>query len=44
VTVKRLSDLATEVKIGTPEDFGKMLDRERALWSGVVAAAHIQKE
>jgi hypothetical protein len=30
------------VKIGTPQEFGKMLAEELALWSGIVDAANIQ--
>jgi tripartite-type tricarboxylate transporter receptor subunit TctC len=43
-TRKRLDELGTEVKIGSPEDFRKMLASELALWNGVVQAANIQKE
>jgi tripartite-type tricarboxylate transporter receptor subunit TctC len=43
-TVKSLHDLDTYVKIGSPEDFGKMLKSELTLWTGVVQAAHIQAE
>jgi tripartite-type tricarboxylate transporter receptor subunit TctC len=43
-TRARLAALGTDVKIGTPEAFGKMLASELALWTGVVKAAHIQAE
>ncbi len=43
-TVKSLHDLDTYVKIGSPEDFRKMLASELTLWTGVVQAAHIQAE
>jgi tripartite-type tricarboxylate transporter receptor subunit TctC len=43
-TVKSLHDLDTYVKIGSPEDFGKMLHSELTLWTGVVQAAHIQAD
>jgi tripartite-type tricarboxylate transporter receptor subunit TctC len=43
-TKKRLDTLGAEVKIGTPEDFRKMLADELALWTGVVKDAHIKVE
>jgi tripartite-type tricarboxylate transporter receptor subunit TctC len=43
-TRKRLDDLGAYVKIGTPEDFRRMLAAELALWTGVVKAANIQME
>jgi tripartite-type tricarboxylate transporter receptor subunit TctC len=43
-TVKHLDELDTSVKTGSPEEFGKMLASELALWTGVVKAAHIQTE
>jgi len=43
-TVKSLHELDTYVKIGTPDDFRKMLASELTLWAGVVQAAHIQAE
>jgi len=43
-TRKRLDALGAEVKIGTPEDLGKMLARERAQWTTVVKAANIKVE
>ena len=36
--------LGAEIKIGTPEDFGKLMASEYALWSGVVKAANIKVE
>ncbi len=41
-TRARLAALDAEVKIGTPEDLGKMLSDERAKWKRVVKEAHIQ--
>jgi len=43
-TRKRLAALDAEVKIGTPEDLGKMLADERVKWSKVVKAANIKME
>jgi tripartite-type tricarboxylate transporter receptor subunit TctC len=43
-TRKRLDDLGAYVKIGTPEDFRRMLAAELSLWTGVVKAANIQME
>jgi len=43
-TRKRLAALDAEVKIGTPEDLGKMLANERVKWSKVVKAANIKME
>jgi tripartite-type tricarboxylate transporter receptor subunit TctC len=43
-TIKRLDTLGAVSKIGTPEEFGKMLAEERALWTGVAKAAHIVVE
>jgi tripartite-type tricarboxylate transporter receptor subunit TctC len=43
-TRARLAALGTDVKIDTPEAFGKMLAKELALWTGVVDAAHIKAE
>jgi tripartite-type tricarboxylate transporter receptor subunit TctC len=40
-TRARLDTLGAEVSIGTPQDFGKMLADEHALWSGVVKDANI---
>ena len=36
--------LGAEIKIGTPDDFEKMLARELALWTGVVKDANITVE
>ena len=36
--------LGADVKIGTPQEFGKMLADELALWTGVVKAANITVE
>jgi tripartite-type tricarboxylate transporter receptor subunit TctC len=41
-TRARLANLGAEIKIGTPQDFGKMLAKELALWTGVVKAANIK--
>ena len=38
-TRARLDTLGAEIKIDTPETFGKMIANQLALWSGVVAAA-----
>ena len=43
-TRTRLDALGAEVKIGTPEDLGKMLASERAQWTAVVKAANIKVE
>jgi tripartite-type tricarboxylate transporter receptor subunit TctC len=43
-TRARLATLGADIKIGTPEEFGKMLAEERALWTSVVKAANIQME
>jgi tripartite-type tricarboxylate transporter receptor subunit TctC len=43
-TKARLETLGAESKIGSPEDFRKMLASELALWSGVVKAANIKAE
>src|SRR5215831_16351895 len=43
-TRKRLAALGAEVKIGSPEDLGQMLDRERVKWGKVVKAANIKME
>ena len=40
----RLDALGAEIKIGTPDDLGKMLTAERAQWTAVVKAAHIRME
>jgi len=41
---KSLDQLGAYVKIGSPEDFKNMLNSERALWKGVVQAAHIETQ
>jgi tripartite-type tricarboxylate transporter receptor subunit TctC len=43
-TRNALDQLGAHVKIGTPEDFKKMLASELALWTGVVKAAHIETQ
>jgi tripartite-type tricarboxylate transporter receptor subunit TctC len=43
-TRARLDTLGAEIKIGTPQDFEKMLAAELAQWTGVVKAAHIKVE
>jgi tripartite-type tricarboxylate transporter receptor subunit TctC len=43
-TRARLDTLGAESKIGTPEEFSKMLAEEYALWAGVVKAANIKVE
>ena len=43
-TRARLATLGAEIKIGTPEELGKMLAGERAKWSKVVKAANIKME
>jgi tripartite-type tricarboxylate transporter receptor subunit TctC len=37
-----LAKLGADIKIGTPAEFAKMLTHERALWTDVAKAAHIQ--
>jgi tripartite-type tricarboxylate transporter receptor subunit TctC len=39
-----LAKLGADIKIGTPDEFRKMLAAELALWSGVVKAANIQAD
>jgi tripartite-type tricarboxylate transporter receptor subunit TctC len=41
-TIKRLDTLGAVSKIGTPEDFAKMLHEERTRWTELAKAAHIQ--
>ena len=43
-TRKRLAALSTEVKIGTPEDLGRMLAAERVKWSEVVKRADLKMQ
>ena len=40
----RLAALGADIRTGTPEDFGAMLARERALWTKVARDAHIAVE
>jgi tripartite-type tricarboxylate transporter receptor subunit TctC len=39
-----LAKLGAEIKIGTPDDLGKMLANELALWNGVVKNANLKME
>jgi tripartite-type tricarboxylate transporter receptor subunit TctC len=39
-----LATLGADIKIGTPQEFGKLLAKEYALWAGVVKAANIAVE
>jgi tripartite-type tricarboxylate transporter receptor subunit TctC len=39
-----LAKLGADIKIGTPDEFRKMLAAELSLWSGVVKAANIQAD
>jgi tripartite-type tricarboxylate transporter receptor subunit TctC len=43
-TKKRLDTLGADIKIGTPDDFKKLLAEELALWSSVVKDANIKVE
>ena len=43
-TRQRLDTLGAEIKIDTPETFGRMIASQLALWNGVVAAAGIKGE
>jgi tripartite-type tricarboxylate transporter receptor subunit TctC len=43
-TRARLDNLGAEIKVGTPQAFGKMLAEELALWTEVVKAANIKVE
>ena len=43
-TRERLDALGAEIKIDTPETFGRMIASQLALWNGVVAAAGIKGE
>ena len=43
-TRARLAALGADVKIGTPEDLGKMLSDERAKWTKVVKQANLKME
>ncbi len=43
-TRDRLANFGAEAKIGTPEEFGKLIVNELALWQGVVRDANITVE
>ena len=43
-TRDRLANFGAEAKIGTPEEFGKLIANELALWQGVVRDANITVE
>ena len=43
-TRARLDTLGAEIRIDTPETFGKMIDSQLALWRGVVETAGIKAE
>ena len=43
-TRARLDTLGADIKIGTPQEFGRLLAEEYALWAGVVKAANITVE
>ena len=43
-TRERLANFGAEAKIGTPEEFGKLIANELALWQGVVRDANITVE
>jgi tripartite-type tricarboxylate transporter receptor subunit TctC len=43
-TRQRLDALGAEIRIDTPESFGKMIESQLALWRGVVKAAGIKTE
>ena len=43
-TRERLTNLGADIKIGTPAEFGQMLDDERAKWAAIVKAANIKVE
>ena len=43
-TRARLAALGAEIKIGTPQQFGSMLAKELALWTGVVKSAQLKTE
>jgi hypothetical protein len=38
----RLTDMAFEVVASTPEEFTKLIREEKAMWSGVIAAAGLK--
>ena len=43
-TRARLDTLGADISIGTPQEFGKSLAEEYALWAGVVKAANIKSD
>jgi tripartite-type tricarboxylate transporter receptor subunit TctC len=43
-TRAQLANYGADVAIDTPEEFGKMLAKELALWTAVAKAAHLQME
>jgi tripartite-type tricarboxylate transporter receptor subunit TctC len=43
-TRARLDTLGAEISIGTPEEFGRMVESQLALWKGVVKAAGIKAQ
>jgi tripartite-type tricarboxylate transporter receptor subunit TctC len=43
-TRERLANFGAEAKIGTPDEFGKLIANELALWQGVVRDANITVE
>jgi tripartite-type tricarboxylate transporter receptor subunit TctC len=40
----RLDALGADIAIGTPQEFGKLLTEEYALWAGIVKAANISMQ
>jgi len=43
-TRERLAFLGAEIKIGSPDDFGRMLAKERETWTAIAKAANITVE
>jgi len=41
---ERLERLGAEIRIGAPEEFGRLIDEERIMWAELVEAAHLQVE
>jgi tripartite-type tricarboxylate transporter receptor subunit TctC len=41
-TRERLATLGAEIRIGTPAEFGRLIDEERAMWAELVKAANLQ--
>jgi len=41
---ERLGRLGADIQIGTPEEFGRLIDEERIMWTELVEAAHLQVE